>query len=737
MKRLISVSLLLIVAVARGYAASIGTCNGRIVSGSTVSYLTWRTETDGSVVISISGGSVVGAAFRGNGMARDAFYYYRAGHSTDQLLLTDSMTASFNSARDELRWTPKAGFVPRTGDVIHYTTGKYIEWKTAKDGNAYSNIYEITYHIGDGCELLDTPVIQSISEDGVISFTPVSGADAYMAYIYQGDLLLSTATVKNGGTIDFQSYNPITYTVYLQALGWSGSKLNSELSEGVSWTPAVISLPESQLCGKQIGSGTSAAYLNWQTNEDGDIVIRIEGDANTHFRANGMGDASMGRFMVGASTAATYFEREYYGDNSDEYILRHREDVSLPYGTKIKFSGTIEWKTTANTNAYGDYSMEYIYGTVCPGLPIPAIDSIGIGDTIYFSPVEHATEYVATIYRGALKVYTQTVNSGDVLRFSPYVEADYYVYLTAKAKAYQSATSDQPYIWHVNANGEDLPQSSVCNRLVQNTSGGIYLSIESDEEGNLVCTLSGPNNPTWRGSGLQTDRMSLYGMALANYYDRQGGYEHSSTLVLLSKIGINPARDGDMITYKGNVEWFVTVDGVESSPWVGDYTFDYQFGTTCSPRLPRLAIPVIDSVSTDGILAFADVPDAVSYKAYIFDADETHIETQQLERGAPIAASTGVIPGFSYLIRLQAWPEQGSTEFRESLLSEAIEWMFEEEPEPIVGLESLTDDMVFSLYSVQGILLHSRCTAVDLQRYPLHGMYIIACPTHSQLILLP
>ena len=63
--------------------------------------------------------------------------------------------------------------------------------------------------------------------------------------------------------------------------------------------------------------------------------------------------------------------------------------------------------------------------------------------------------------------------------------------------------------------------------------------------------------------------------------------------------------------------------------------------------------------------------------------------------------------------------------------------MFEEEPEPIVGLESLTDDMVFSLYSIQGILLHSRCTAVDLQRYPLHGMYIIACPTHSQLILLP
>lgn len=718
--------------------AATNTCNGRVVStnnsSKSVAYLLWLTDTNGDIVIRLIGNNADPAtAFRGDGMQRNGFYYERAA-TQQSFLLTDSMTASMNNAQTEIRWKKKNGFEPKVGDIIHFNTGKNIEWKTTGEPNAWHNAYSFEYTYGQTCDQLPTPTIQSISSDGTIQFTIVEEADAYLAYIYQNDLLLETEVITNGGVLSFTSYNAYTYSVRLQALGWSSSSTHSDLSPAVDWTPAAQSLPNSTLCGKKIGSGSSAMYLSWQTDEHGNIVISIDGDEGTFFRANGMSDNSLNRFMIGDNPASTYFTREYYGDNSSTFTLKLKEGTFLPYGTKVRFSGTIEWKTTNNNNAYGDYSMDYIYGTSCPSLSAPTIQQITEDKVILFDPVENATSYVTSIYREDLLVHTQIVAPADTILFNPISSASYNVYLTAKSTTHQPATSITPYVWYLEGSEEDIDMSTICDKMVSRLNGGIYLSIETDEEGYIHFTLSGSNSPTWRGTGLQTDLLTIQGSSIQNFFDKLSDYEHTPTITLVPKLGSLNIRQGDIIKYRGNIEWFVTEDGVESSPWVSDFTFDYVYGSRCTPLLPRLETPSIVSIDSEGGVQYTEVINAATYLAYIYDEDEVHIDNQTIDTNTGIQKSPSVIPGFSYWVRIQAWPELGSEEYRESKLSEAFEWYF-----PILTdiHNTQADKLIYRLYTIEGYLVHEQCTRDQLKELNLHGIYILQNPSNSQIILLP
>ncbi len=73
----------------------------------------------------------------------------------------------------------------------------------------------------------------------------------------------------------------------------------------------------------------------------------------------------IGYFYINGAPAAGFFTTDSKGD-TDTYVLKLREGVTLPLGTIITYNGTLQWKTTNYTNAYRrNTQLIYTYGSVC------------------------------------------------------------------------------------------------------------------------------------------------------------------------------------------------------------------------------------------------------------------------------------------------------------------------------------------------------------------------------------
>ena len=132
----------------------------------------------------------------------------------------------------------------------------------------------------------------------------------------------------------------------------------------------------SALCAARIGTkgDKNEAFLRWETNDAGDVVITVYGDAGTAFReATGMDRATLLSFTIGDGTLSTtdYFERQYT-NNSTVWTLKFIGATPLPAGTVIHFNAqqSVTWKTTEDNNAYAKYNFDYIYGSTCGANPL-------------------------------------------------------------------------------------------------------------------------------------------------------------------------------------------------------------------------------------------------------------------------------------------------------------------------------------------------------------------------------
>ena len=691
--------------------------------------LTFETDAQGNINITMSDyGNNANATFRGgNGMNPNGF-------KCNGQPMTNYFDKGWNTADHVtvLTWKPKTGDnAPQKGDIITFNKNgeqQQIEWyigSNGKNGNQYS--FEYVY--GSTCPGLDQPVISNISADSVITFASVAGAESYTVIVYlNGSEQYKQDNVTSGETIHFSPLLDGTYDVVL--IAHAEGMLDAE-SEPYKWalTAPEIVLGNSEYCGEPIGNGNTQAFLTWITDAEGNVVISISGDDGTKFRGgNGMNGNNLDKFTVGTQSASNFFTRDYAGDNSLTFTLKLKDGAVVAPGTKIKYNnGTIEWKTSANNNCYGGYTFEYTYGTTCPSLVAPVITSIDASKVITFSAVENAESYSVAVYRGNFPVYQQdSVVSGGTVNFAPYVEYDYTVYLTAKAEGLMPATSEG-YTWHLAASGADLPLSEVCSKEVKADDGGIYLTAETDAEGRIVFTLSGENNPVWRGGGLQVDMLTIYGDKLQNYFDKKGedgtsGYAAGTAVFTMVPRSDIPVHYGDVITYKGNVEWTVVVDGQTNNPWVGNYEFTYVYGSKCTADLPRLETPVITSITNAGNITFNAVENAASYKAYVYDADEEEISQQTVVSGAAIDAGSTIVTGFTYYVRLQALPEEGSTSYRESLLSEAVAWEYSKSG---TAVENVLNETLYDVYTTEGLLLQRNAQISDIHTDIQTGVLIL------------
>ncbi|MBQ6776800.1 MAG: hypothetical protein IJP52_00575 [Paludibacteraceae bacterium] len=651
--------------------------------------ITAETDANKRIVISIKagdGGAEELTAFRNNGMAPAAFRFN--GEPA-----TNYFSVAVASDKRTITLTPKSSPAPQIGRLFTYNgygEAQNTQWRTSQNTNAYTPSFHFTYRYGTSCPGLATPVITAIV-DSVPVFEPIEGADSYYAQVYLDGTLRYTQTLQYGDALHFVPTQTATYQVTLIARG-SGAKESPE-SAPYDWplSKVEIEVGPSEYCNAPFGAGGDKFYISFETLSNGDVEISIGGEDGTYFRADGMSGADLAEFMVGSQIAGVYFERLYDGDKSNTFTLHLRDTAFRPaIGDKIVFSGNVQYYTPTNSNAYDKYTFTYTYGSVCEHLDTPAIASIDDDGTLHLVRlIEGADFYQVRVFRDGFLLQSLKMQDGDKISFSPWHNFIYLVSVQAVTNDHvmRSAYSE-PYEWKIKATTDELPRSVVCDTLAANEAicGHIYLTAETDEAGRIIFTLHGDPGTErliFRASGL--NKLTYVNQPITDFFNMQIVETDSSTMIFTPKTTSSGLiYTGDPIISSGSLEW---ISACNTNGYIAMH-FTYLYGTTCTFRLRRLATPVIQDVSGFGVVSFAEVENADSYRVRVTDGDDADMLEQKAAPGWIIPRGNEIYVGFGYFVRVQAWPVADSELYRESLWSDAYWWEPAELPtdiDPVTG----------------------------------------------------
>ncbi len=356
--------------------------------------LTMETDEDGKIIITLGDVNGNNTLVRGaNGIENITEGYL----TIDGVPNTGMMTVQAANDTKVITLTPTGEIAP--GAVIKFTSARFI-LKNTVDGNLWPDL-TFEYIYGSTCPgliQLETPTNIAIDADNVLTFDEVDGATSYTAVIYMGTTRLGQSYVNGSGEeISF----PISgeFNVTVTATGDVATHENSEESEPIIWA---VSNPDekvtsSEYCKEPINptdagsagtDGTGAGYGNddpaddtalftWGTNEDGSIVITIEGvegvghdGTATKFRA-----FPEGNLIVGGISGVTLFTKALANDNT-QAIFTPIAGISIPRGTTITLNGVVPYQTanpseeTGLDNLWPTIPFSYTYGAGC-GIILP------------------------------------------------------------------------------------------------------------------------------------------------------------------------------------------------------------------------------------------------------------------------------------------------------------------------------------------------------------------------------
>ena len=354
-------------------------------SGSHYAALSWETNEDGDVVITIGEGpGEHNTAFRGNGLGNnlDGFHVLSGeGFATDEAAST-YFTRVYGGAGSKTYTLQKKGGVtlPSPAKIRFY--GKPFEWLCDENNNAYTENKTFVYTYGTICNQLDAPTNVAVSADSVITFDAVVGATKYTAYVYLNDVEKYKQEVASGDVLHFWPYADGDY--HVNVVAWGTGKTESEHSTDYVWSleERTVVLGNSEYCAHVVlGDDTETkkrtAYFTWETDNSGNIVITIAealgGAASaTYFRGTAM---NLSNFTVGSShtAASTYFTHPGNIQGQQVLTLTLTDPSNAPaLGEKIYYHGTVEYATSDQTDAWPTLDFEWTYGTVCSGNAVSA-----------------------------------------------------------------------------------------------------------------------------------------------------------------------------------------------------------------------------------------------------------------------------------------------------------------------------------------------------------------------------
>lgn len=337
--------------------------------------LSWITDASGNVVITIGEGpGATSSAFRNGGFEGgiDAFVV-----STDNFATTTPASDYFTATQvysGNVYTLTKIAELPAGAQIKHVGAGHALAWKVnGKDAYSFP---DFIYTYGGVCDQWPAPTNVAVSADSVITFTEVTGAEQYTAFVALNGAVKHEQIVVSGDKLNFKPLASGTYKVTVVAFG--NGKLESDPSEEVDWalTAEEVVLGNSEYCDHTVLEGDNReAKFTWITNAEGAVVITItevEGGeaADFHFRGNGM---AIGSFNVGTTPASSYFNHACSGNT---VTLSLKDAANAPAkGEKITYNAVVEYATTLDGNAWPTIAFEYTYGTECenPATLIPVV----------------------------------------------------------------------------------------------------------------------------------------------------------------------------------------------------------------------------------------------------------------------------------------------------------------------------------------------------------------------------
>lgn len=539
-------------------------------------YMLINTEANGDITFKIMG--VPGnteTVFRGNGWADGVVtgLTVNGNQNTDYQYFTRSI-----NAEKTIITLVKQQDIPKDATIVINGVLEYKTYNTQPQGvpgnltNLWPTVkFEFTY--GTTCSFsqtpLDTPKIDDIDLDNKISFDDVDGAYGYRVYVYRDATLVYQQEINSGEVINFEPNLTYNYTVKLRAISNNINYLDSDFSDGYSWYLEVgqIELDPSIFCEYRIGNAAKE-YVNftWETDVSGNVVITLSGyagDTGSFFRGNGMG-ADLSKFTVNSDSASNYFERSYGGDGTSTFTLVLKDGVSIVYGDKISYSsGTVEWRTSQEGNAYGTYSfIDYVYGSVCSGLPKVYVTPFAIS----FDPETDLQNFTisAENLTGDITINVPKGLSTNHASLSPDENGE--IEETIIKISWDDGTSNGSII-KITGGGlaADVPIlvnvtgfSDYCNKIIEFTTGGkeypAYLTISLSGDKKEMYFDIAPvygDEAIWKSNSIPAANILVNGNAPITTPTRSQDLDDTRIIISLD----DALADDDVVTFGDPIVW--------------------------------------------------------------------------------------------------------------------------------------------------------------------------------------
>ncbi len=438
--------------------------------------------------------------------------------------------------------------------------------------------------------------------------------------------------------------------------------LNSGYSTAIPWTVAgtLPSLGNSEFCHKYWAPTTGnakpsdAVFVTWETLSDGSMKVTLDGVAGNQPSFRG-GSLSADNLLIGPlSIVGTTFVDITYAANVA--TITPKTGVVIPDGMSVRYNGVVSYLTSGgvapNPNLYPNGDFTYTYKTNCANVVLTklaaptnvAIDGTG---NVTFDAVDHATSYNAFVYLNGTAVYSQiTIASADKLNFT--LPGNFTVSLVAvpdiTSTGYADSNPTTPIPWTVNFTAPTtLPVSAYCHWELDPSGGGnavatdedaLYWTWTTDALGQIVIGIEGkitPATTAFRAGGMDLAGFTIEGVSATLLLDKVGN-NAGLTQTFKVKTGI-VLLPGLRVSFNGKVEYRVVALNTDLTNLDDLYPTlafpnSYIYGSNCTGTANILAAPVNLAISSENILTFDAVTNAVSYKAYIYDGTGALVFTQ-------------------------------------------------------------------------------------------------------------